>query len=105
LYHLANIFHLDERDLFYTSLNYHQSLYSFSGLIPRSPACHKHVVCAAGRLLRLIDARLSAKKTADAQNAKSAGMTAGGLRMKQALACNNIQVIPECFNRESRKTD
>jgi hypothetical protein len=31
----------------------------------------------------------------DAQNAKSAGMTAGNLRMKQALACNNIQVIPE----------
>jgi len=33
-----------------------------------------------------------------------AGMTAGSLRMKQALACNNIRVIPECFNRESRKT-
>jgi hypothetical protein len=36
---------------------------------------------------------------------KSADMTTGSLRMKQALACNNIQVIPECFNRESRKTD
>jgi hypothetical protein len=52
-----------------------------------------------------MDARLSAKKTVDAQNIKSAGMTAGGLRMKQALACNNIQVIPECFNWESRKID
>jgi uncharacterized membrane protein len=49
-----------------------------------------------------MDARLSAKKTADAQNAKSAGMTAGNLRMKQALARNNIQVIPECFNRPAR---
>jgi hypothetical protein len=43
--------------------------------------------------------RVLAGKTADAQNAKSAGMTAGSLRMKQALACNNIRVIPECFNR------
>jgi hypothetical protein len=47
-----------------------------------------------GQVLHLMDARL-----------KSADMTAGSLRMKQALACNNIQVIPECFNRESRKTD
>jgi prolyl-tRNA editing enzyme YbaK/EbsC (Cys-tRNA(Pro) deacylase) len=39
-----------------------------------------------------MDARLSTKKMADAQNAKSAGMT-------------KRKVIPECFNRESRKTD
>jgi hypothetical protein len=40
-----------------------------------------------------MDARLSVKKTADAQNAKSAGMT------------KKRKVIPECFNREPRKTN
>ncbi len=67
-------------------------IYSLSGLIPRSPACHKHVVCAAGRLLRQMDARPTSSRSRFNINIetdiKSAGMTKKEMSFPNVLIGN-----------------
>jgi hypothetical protein len=67
-------------------------------------ACPPHKVCF-GR--RGIQGRhiLGSGCPTDPRQKPAGTRTSGSLRMKQALACNNIQVIPECCRRESRITD